>query len=102
MLNSKILEIEESLKDEFKKIENVCFVNSEKVLNAFHKFNLSTSDFNGTTGYGYGDAGRDKIDEIFADVFHALSSLALLEYYAYFFTALGPSKLSTSSRMNSQ
>lgn len=69
MLNSKILEIEESLKDEFKKIENICFVNSEKVLSAFHKFNLSTSDFNGTTGYGYGDAGRDKIDEIFADVF---------------------------------
>ena len=53
MLNSKILEIEESLKDEFKKIENVCFVNSEKVLNAFHKFNLNTSDFNGTTGYGW-------------------------------------------------
>ena len=48
MLNSKILEIEESLKDEFKKIENVCFANSEKVLNAFHKFNLNTSDFNGT------------------------------------------------------
>ena len=63
MLNSKFLEIEESLKEEFKKIENVCFANSEKVLNAFHKFNLNTSDFNGTTGYGYGDAGRDKIDE---------------------------------------
>lgn len=80
MLNSKILEIEESLKDEFKKIENVCFVNSEKVLNAFHKFNLSTSDFNGTTGYGYGDAGRDKIDEIFADVFHADKALVRTQF----------------------
>ena len=80
MLNSKISKIEESLKDEFKKIENVCFVNSEKVLNAFHKFNLNTSDFNGTTGYGYGDAGRDKIDEIFADVFHAEKALVRTQF----------------------
>ncbi len=80
MLNSKISKIEESLKEEFKKIENVCFANSEKVLNAFHKFNLNTSDFNGTTGYGYGDAGRDKIDEIFADVFHAEKALVRTQF----------------------
>ncbi|MDO4376424.1 MAG: methionine gamma-lyase family protein [bacterium] len=80
MLNSKILEIEKSLEDEFKKIENVCFANSEKVLSAFHKFNLNTGDFNGTTGYGYGDAGRDKIDEIFADVFHAEKALVRTQF----------------------
>lgn len=80
MLKSKILEIEKSLEDEFKKIENVCFANSEKVLSAFHKFNLNTGDFNGTTGYGYGDAGRDKIDEIFADVFHAEKALVRTQF----------------------
>lgn len=80
MLNSKILEIEKSLEEEFKKIENVCFANSEKVLSAFHKFNLNTGDFNGTTGYGYGDAGRDKIDEIFADVFHAEKALVRTQF----------------------
>ena len=80
MLRDKILEIEDSLKDEFKVIDNVCFANSKKVLNAFHKFNLSSSDFNGTTGYGYGDSGRDKIDEIFADIFHTEKALVRTQF----------------------
>ena len=55
--------------DIFKKIDEVCLENSKKVLNAFWKENLSESDFNSTTGYGYGDVGRDKIERIYSDIF---------------------------------
>ncbi len=61
--------------DIFKKIDKVCLENSKKVLNAFWKENLSESDFNSTTGYGYGDVGRDKIERIYSDIFKSEASL---------------------------
>lgn len=61
--------------DIFKKIDEVCLENSKKVLNAFWKENLSESDFNSTTGYGYGDIGRDKIERIYSDIFKSEASL---------------------------
>jgi len=42
--------------------------NSLKVLNAFHNYQISEVHFNSTTGYGYGDIGRDTIEKVFADV----------------------------------
>ena len=59
----------------FKEIDEVCLENSKKVLNAFWKENLSESDFNSTTGYGYGDVGRDKIERIYSDIFKSEASL---------------------------
>jgi cystathionine beta-lyase family protein involved in aluminum resistance len=44
---------EEELKEEFKKIDEKTSINSLKVLNAFHKNNVSESCFNETTGYGF-------------------------------------------------
>lgn len=61
--------------DIFKKIDEVCLENSKKVLNAFWKENLSEFDFNSTTGYGYGDVGRDKIERIYSDIFKSEASL---------------------------
>ena len=61
--------------DIFKKIDEVCLENSKKVLNAFWKENSSESDFNSTTGYGYGDVGRDKIERIYSDIFKSEASL---------------------------
>lgn len=43
--------------------------NQIKILNAFRKNQLSQSDLTYTTGYGYGDSGRDKTEKIFAHVF---------------------------------
>ena len=70
-----INESEKELENEFKKIDNLCFKNSLKVLNAFHKFELSDSDFNESTGYGYNDIGRDKIERIYAEIFKAEDAL---------------------------
>ncbi len=45
-----------------------CLKNSQEVINAFHKFQVSEAHFIETTGYGYGDLGRETIENIFADV----------------------------------
>ena len=59
---------EEELQEVFRKIDKISFINSKKVLDAFQKENVMESDFNQTTGYGYNDVGRDKIERIFARV----------------------------------
>lgn len=71
---------ENSLKDIFKEIDDMELINSKKVLDAFHKFNLNENDLNGTTGYGYNDIGRDKIESIFSDIFKAEDALVRREF----------------------
>lgn len=68
-------EVERSLETQFKEIDNLCEYNSLKVLNAFQKNNVSEAHFSSTTGYGYGDIGRDTIESIFADVLGAEDAL---------------------------
>ena len=67
--------VENDLQEIFKKIDSIAEYNSLKVLMAFQKYNLSEMHFNGTTGYGYGDIGRDTIEKIYADIFKAEDSL---------------------------
>ena len=63
------------LTDEFKKIDDICFYNSNKVLKAFKDNNVSETDFNTTTGYGYNDKGRSTIENVFKDIFKAECAL---------------------------
>lgn len=67
-MDNKIKEIESKLMPIFESIDERCYRNSEKVLNAFREERVSQSDFNSTTGYGYDDVGRDKIERVFARV----------------------------------
>ncbi|MDY3974334.1 methionine gamma-lyase family protein [uncultured Veillonella sp.] len=59
----------------FKKFEPIALHNTKKVLEAFKACQLSDYHFNGTTGYGYNDSGREKLDEVFAHVFKAEKAL---------------------------
>ena len=68
-------EAEEEIKEEFKKIDRICTINSIKVLNAFKNNKISDVHFNSTTGYGYGDIGRDTIEKVYAEVFKAEDAL---------------------------
>ena len=72
--------IEKDLDPIFKEVEEIEEYNSLKVLSAFQKYNLSEMHFNGTTGYGYGDIGRDTIENIFAEVFKAEDSLVRTQF----------------------
>ncbi len=61
---------------DFEEIDRVALVNQEKVLDAFAECRVSARHFSPSTGYGYGDDGRDKLSELFAKVFHAEAALA--------------------------
>ena len=70
-----VYDCEAKLTEEFKKYENICFYNSMKVLNAFHDNKVSETCFNGTTGYGYNDYGRDTVEAVYRDVFKCEDAL---------------------------
>ena len=70
-----MLDIEKDIKKYLDKVDDVVYYNSQKVLNAFIKEEVSENDFNITTGYGYADNGRDKIERIYADIFKCEDAL---------------------------
>lgn len=75
----KVIELiesaEKSCLDIFKKIDEIVEYNQYKVIYHFQKNKLSDIHFNGTTGYGYGDIGRDVIEKIYAGIFGAEDAL---------------------------
>lgn len=70
-----MLDIEKNIKKYLDKVDDTTYFNSQKVLNAFIKEEVSENDFNITTGYGYADSGRDKIERIYADIFKCEDAL---------------------------
>ena len=72
-IDEKILahakEAEAECSEMFKKIDRIAEYNGQKVLKAFIDNRVSESCLKGTTGYGYGDLGRDTIDKVFAQAF---------------------------------
>src|SRR5690625_3548056 len=66
---------EDALQPYFKENKNIAYKNFKKVMSAFTEHSVTESDFSGTTGYGYDDVGRDKLEEIYRDVFKAEDAL---------------------------
>ena len=79
-MNEAIKEVDLLVKDEFEKADLVEIHYSNKVLKAFKDNNLLETDFYGTTGYGYNDVGRDKIDKIFAQVLGSEKALVRSQF----------------------
>ncbi len=79
-LEKLINEVEEEIRPEFDKINKTCEVNSRKVLEAFQHNHISEMHFNSTSGYGYGDIGRDTIEKIFAEILGAEDSLVRSQF----------------------
>lgn len=71
---------EEDVEEQFKEAEKVCEYNSNKVLEAFQDNGISEVDFGSTTGYGYGDIGREKIEKVFAQVLGAEDCLVRTQF----------------------
>ncbi len=59
----------------FRHIDEITEYNQQKVLSAFIRHRVSEGHFAATTGYGYGDRGRDALDEILADIMGAEDAL---------------------------
>lgn len=73
-------ELEKDLKEQFDIVDDICEFNSNKVINSFQKCNLNETHFSSTTGYGYNDIGRDKIEEIYADIFKTEDALVRSQF----------------------
>lgn len=80
MIDKLVNEVEEEIKEQFIIEENIELANSRKVLQAFKKFNISEAHLQGTTGYGYGDMGRDTIEELYAEIFKAEDALVRSQF----------------------
>ena len=78
-IDKRLLELadkaEENCREVFGRIEKTGRANSEKVLKAFIDNRVGEMHLKGTTGYGYGDDGRDKLDAVFAQVLGAEDAL---------------------------
>ena len=68
-------EILKSLKDRFDKIDEIAEYNQNKVLYALQKNRVDAACLQASTGYGYDDVGREKLEKVYADVFHTESAL---------------------------
>ncbi|MEE0461296.1 aminotransferase class I/II-fold pyridoxal phosphate-dependent enzyme [Blautia hydrogenotrophica] len=68
-------EIIEGLKERFEKIDQVAEYNQLKVLSAMQKNRVSEACLGTSTGYGYNDLGRDTLEQVYADTFHAQAAL---------------------------
>ena len=66
-----IKDCENALLKQFALIDEISYFNQKKVLRAFQNNNIAIRHFAGTTGYGYGDEGRDTLGKLYADVFKA-------------------------------
>ncbi|MDE6274230.1 MAG: methionine gamma-lyase family protein, partial [Clostridiales bacterium] len=62
---------EARLNKHFREIDEIALFNQEKVLNAFREEQIALRHFNGSTGYGYGDEGREKLGKVYARAFGA-------------------------------
>ena len=70
-----VSEAEKAVSKQFAELDDIMAYNQYKVLDAFQKNRIRDMHFGWTTGYGYDDAGRDAIEKVFADVFHAEAAL---------------------------
>ena len=83
-LSDKVLSLaaqaQADLKPQFDRIDAIAEENTRKVLAAFQKHRVAEGYFAGTTGYGYDDLGRDKLDEIYADIFGTEDALVRVQF----------------------
>lgn len=67
--------IQRGLKDRFEAIDAMAELNQLKVMDAFRKEQVQEACLMGTSGYGYNDLGRDTLEKVYADIFHAEDAL---------------------------
>ncbi len=70
-INDIAIRAEKDLEQIFKKIDEISYVNTNRVMDAFREHRVAATNFDTTSGYGYDDRGRDVLDRIWADVMGA-------------------------------
>lgn len=68
-------QVEKDIEGNLKKVDEICEINSKKVLEAFQNCKLQEIHLNSSTGYGIDEPGRNKIEEIYATIFKSEDAL---------------------------
>ena len=66
--------------ENFSRVEEISAQNTLKVLEAMRRLKISDAHFKTSTGYAYGDIGREKLDELFAEIFSAEAALVRTQF----------------------
>ncbi len=69
-----------ALTAQFTRIDEIAEYNTRKVLSAFQKHRVAEAFFQGTTGYGYDDLGREALGEIYADIFGTEDAMVRINF----------------------
>ena len=82
--DEKILKLKAEVLDEvaeiFQRVDEVAEFNTLKVLDAMREVKVSDAHFKTSTGYAYGDIGREKLEELYAKIFKAESALVRTQF----------------------
>ena len=76
----KLYDAENKLSEIYKKYDEIEYINSKKVIEAFKENNVTEDCFNMTTGYGYNDLGRDTIEKVYSTIFKSEDSLVRSQF----------------------
>ena len=79
-LQEIVADIDKKIEPQLAKIEQNILFNQNKVLQAFKDKAVAESDLIGSTGYGSDDSGRDKLDRIYAQIFHTEDALVRSQF----------------------
>ena len=74
MKKINLKQAEKDISNVFDKIDAIELYNQKKVIDTFRENRVESRHFNPSSGYGYGDISRDKLDSLFADVLGAQSA----------------------------
>ena len=78
-ISGKVLDLVRESESEvagyFDRLDDIMAFNQYKILDAFQKNSICDRHFSWNTGYGYDDMGRDALEKVYADVFHAEAAL---------------------------
>ena len=79
MLDLKKIVLKE-VAENFRRVEEISEQNTLKILSAMRRLKISDAHFKTSTGYAYGDIGREKLDELFAEIFCAEAALVRTQF----------------------
>lgn len=79
-LNRLKAEVLDGVQKYFRRVEEISEYNTRKVLDAMREARVSLAHFAPTTGYAYGDIGREKLDELYARIFRAERALVRTQF----------------------
>ena len=74
-MDKRVAKALKNTKATFEKLDQIALSNQEKVIEAFKSNAVALRHFNGTSGYGSDDAGRDTLSKVLATIFHAESAV---------------------------